>query len=161
MKTLLAHSYFQTTKRPLTAGTLFKNSMVALVKNLACKEPYYIRCIKPNEQKSPVIFDEERVTHQVCAHWFVFYGPDEVYFSFALLVLCLLFFICSYITSFTHQVCVWWLCLLWVLCGVCSLLLSCVASFKGLPVYYQYFCFVFILWWRHRTRGLSFSVALS
>ncbi|XP_042216717.1 unconventional myosin ID-like [Homarus americanus] len=54
-----------TTKRPLTAGTLFKNSMVALVKNLACKEPYYIRCIKPNDQKSPVIFDQERVTHQV------------------------------------------------------------------------------------------------
>ncbi|XP_064104605.1 unconventional myosin ID-like isoform X1 [Macrobrachium nipponense] len=53
------------TKRPLTAGTMFKNSMIALVKNLACKEPYYIRCIKPNDQKSPVIFDQERVTHQV------------------------------------------------------------------------------------------------
>lgn len=39
--------------------------MIALVKNLASKEPYYIRCIKPNDQKSPVIFDEERVTHQV------------------------------------------------------------------------------------------------
>ncbi|KAK8394631.1 hypothetical protein O3P69_005830 [Scylla paramamosain] len=60
-----AQDITMTTKRPLTAGTLFKNSMIALVKNLACKEPYYIRCIKPNEQKSPVIFDEERVTHQV------------------------------------------------------------------------------------------------
>jgi len=54
-----------TTKRPLTAGTIFKNSMIALVKNLASKEPYYVRCIKPNEQKSPVIFDSESVTHQV------------------------------------------------------------------------------------------------
>lgn len=27
----------EVTKRPLTAGTLFKNSMVALVENLACK----------------------------------------------------------------------------------------------------------------------------
>ncbi|XP_071512839.1 unconventional myosin ID isoform X2 [Panulirus ornatus] len=60
-----AQDITMTTKRPLTAGMLFKNSMVALVKNLACKEPYYIRCIKPNDQKSPVIFDQERVTHQV------------------------------------------------------------------------------------------------
>ncbi|CAG0909866.1 unnamed protein product, partial [Cyprideis torosa] len=53
------------TKRPLTAGTLFKNSMVALVENLSSKAPFYVRCIKPNEQKSPVIFDDERVEHQV------------------------------------------------------------------------------------------------
>ncbi|KAL3218260.1 hypothetical protein MRX96_031635 [Rhipicephalus microplus] len=50
---------------PLTAGTLFKNSMVALVQNLASKEPFYVRCIKPNEHKSPILFDEERVRHQV------------------------------------------------------------------------------------------------
>ena len=56
---------FQTTKRPLTAGTLFRNSMIALVKNLTNKEPFYVRCIKPNEVKSPVVFDEERVNHQV------------------------------------------------------------------------------------------------
>nr|XP_045596095.1 unconventional myosin ID-like [Procambarus clarkii] len=60
-----AQDITMTTKRPQTAGTLFKNSMVALVKNLASKEPYYIRCIKPNDQKSPVIFDQERVIHQV------------------------------------------------------------------------------------------------
>ncbi|KAK4874738.1 hypothetical protein RN001_014098 [Aquatica leii] len=55
----------ETTKRPLTAGTLFKNSMSALVQNLASKEPHYIRCIKPNEIKSPTVFDEERIRHQV------------------------------------------------------------------------------------------------
>ncbi|KAF4516830.1 hypothetical protein B566_EDAN006224 [Ephemera danica] len=48
-----------------TAGTLFKNSMVALVKNLASKEPYYVRCIKPNDNKSPIVFDAERICHQV------------------------------------------------------------------------------------------------
>ncbi|XP_037090493.1 unconventional myosin ID-like [Pollicipes pollicipes] len=55
----------KTTKRPLTAGTLFKNSMISLITNLASKQPHYVRCIKPNEEKSPVLFDRERVRHQV------------------------------------------------------------------------------------------------
>ncbi|XP_030405644.1 unconventional myosin-Ig isoform X2 [Gopherus evgoodei] len=58
-------SITEVTKRPLTAATLFKNSMVALVENLASKEPYYVRCIKPNDQKSPLLFDAERCRHQV------------------------------------------------------------------------------------------------
>ncbi|NWX93790.1 MYO1G protein, partial [Nothoprocta pentlandii] len=58
-------SITEVTKRPLTAATLFKNSMVALVDNLASKEPYYVRCIKPNDAKSPELFDEERCRHQV------------------------------------------------------------------------------------------------
>ncbi|XP_071959724.1 unconventional myosin-Id-like isoform X2 [Antedon mediterranea] len=55
----------QVTKRPLTAGTIFKNSMIDLVKKLTTKEPYYVRCIKPNEQKSPLLFNDERCLHQV------------------------------------------------------------------------------------------------
>ncbi|GAB1601174.1 unconventional myosin-Id [Argonauta hians] len=55
----------ETTKRPLTAGTNFKNSIIALVANLASKEPHYVRCIKPNDIKSPVHFDHDRVRHQV------------------------------------------------------------------------------------------------
>lgn len=55
----------QITKRPVTAGTSFKNSMAALVQNLQSKEPHYVRCIKPNEIKSPIAFNEERVRHQV------------------------------------------------------------------------------------------------
>ncbi|XP_063041875.1 unconventional myosin-Ig [Engraulis encrasicolus] len=58
-------SITEVTKRPLTAATLFKNSIIALVAKLACKEPYYVRCIKPNEMKSPVLFDEARCQHQV------------------------------------------------------------------------------------------------
>ncbi|KAK6620264.1 hypothetical protein RUM44_006665 [Polyplax serrata] len=55
----------KTTKRPLTAGSLFRNSMIALVKSLSSKEPFYVRCIKPNEIKSASVFDHDRVEHQV------------------------------------------------------------------------------------------------
>ncbi|ESO97046.1 hypothetical protein LOTGIDRAFT_143556 [Lottia gigantea] len=58
-------SVTETTRRPVTAGTNFKNSIIALVENLASKEPHYVRCIKPNELKSPSVFDDERVGHQV------------------------------------------------------------------------------------------------
>ncbi|VDM41595.1 unnamed protein product [Toxocara canis] len=60
-----AKAVTEVNKRPLTAGTMFKNSMLDLVEQLASKMPYYIRCIKPNEDKSSVKFDEERVDHQV------------------------------------------------------------------------------------------------
>ena len=39
--------------------------MQELVKNLASKDPYYVRCVKPNEIKSAQRFDFERVKHQV------------------------------------------------------------------------------------------------
>lgn len=55
----------KTTKRPLTAGTLFQRSMVDLVATLLKKEPFYVRCIKPNDVKSPQIFDDVRVAHQI------------------------------------------------------------------------------------------------
>ncbi|PVD30004.1 hypothetical protein C0Q70_09265 [Pomacea canaliculata] len=55
----------ETTKRPTTAGTDFKNSIIALVENLASKTPFYVRCIKPNEIKSPVQFNDTRCKHQV------------------------------------------------------------------------------------------------
>ncbi|TSK14721.1 Unconventional myosin-Id [Bagarius yarrelli] len=58
-------SITEVTKRPLTAATLFKNSMIALVENLASKEPYYVRCIKPNDVKSPLLFEYDRCKHQV------------------------------------------------------------------------------------------------
>lgn len=55
----------KTTKRPLTAGTLFQRSIIDLVNTLLKKEPFYVRCIKPNDIKSPTVFDDERVQHQV------------------------------------------------------------------------------------------------
>lgn len=60
-----AHSITQTTKRPQTAATLFKSSMSSLMKTLASKDPFYVRCIKPNELKSPHAFNDERVIHQI------------------------------------------------------------------------------------------------
>lgn len=49
----------------MTAGSAFKTSMIALVKTLNSKTPYYVRCIKPNENKAPVGIDYKRVVHQV------------------------------------------------------------------------------------------------
>lgn len=60
-----AQDITKTTKRPLTAGTLFQKSMIDLVATLLKKEPFYVRCIKPNDTKSPTIFDDVRVEHQV------------------------------------------------------------------------------------------------
>ena len=39
--------------------------MIALVDKLKTKDPFYVRCIKPNEIKSPMRFDDERCLHQV------------------------------------------------------------------------------------------------
>eukprot|EP00056_Hartaetosiga_gracilis_P004149 m.72055 g.72055 ORF g.72055 m.72055 type:complete len:1021 (+) comp11724_c0_seq1:162-3224(+) len=60
-----AQEITRVTKRPITAGTSFKKSMSALVEQLEKKEPFYVRCIKPNEHKSPDEFNRKRVAHQV------------------------------------------------------------------------------------------------
>ncbi|RVE55153.1 hypothetical protein evm_000051 [Chilo suppressalis] len=52
-------------KRPETAITQFKNSLNELIKILSSKEPSYIRCIKPNDNKAPMQFDDKLVSHQV------------------------------------------------------------------------------------------------
>lgn len=52
-------------KRPETAITQFKNSLNELIKILSSKEPSYIRCIKPNDFKTPMHFEDALVSHQV------------------------------------------------------------------------------------------------
>ncbi|XP_054612452.1 unconventional myosin-Ih [Dunckerocampus dactyliophorus] len=52
-------------KRPETVVTQFKSSLVGLTEILMTKEPWYIRCIKPNEAKQPGCFDDVLVRHQV------------------------------------------------------------------------------------------------
>jgi myosin-1 len=37
-------------KRPVTAGTQFRQALAELVTKLLACRPYYIRCIKPNEK---------------------------------------------------------------------------------------------------------------
>ena len=39
--------------------------MVVLKTGKLYQEPHYIRCIKPNDAKSPVLFDQKLVEHQV------------------------------------------------------------------------------------------------
>lgn len=60
-----AQSQHEITKRPITAATRFKNSIIGLVQNLSTKDPFYVRCIKPNELKTPQNFDFEKVKAQV------------------------------------------------------------------------------------------------
>lgn len=52
-------------KRPLTAGTQFKNNVNDLVAKLLQCQPHYIRCIKSNDRKAAFGYDAERVSHQV------------------------------------------------------------------------------------------------
>lgn len=56
---------YKNKKRPDTAVTQFRNSLNNLMEILMCKEPSYIRCIKPNDLQAPGSFDDELVLHQV------------------------------------------------------------------------------------------------
>lgn len=50
--------------RPTTGGSQFTTSVAALLKTLYECQPHYIRTIKPNDQKTPLSFDETRVREQ-------------------------------------------------------------------------------------------------
>ncbi|NXH62586.1 MYO1A protein, partial [Rhabdornis inornatus] len=52
-------------KLPPTTGFQFKSSVAMLMKNLYSKNPNYIRCIKPNDTKSAMVFTPELVLAQV------------------------------------------------------------------------------------------------
>ncbi|XP_049674555.1 unconventional myosin-Ia [Accipiter gentilis] len=52
-------------KLPPTAGFQFKASVTTLMKNLYSKNPNYIRCIKPNETKTAMLFTPELVLAQI------------------------------------------------------------------------------------------------
>ncbi|KAF9800216.1 hypothetical protein SFRURICE_004429 [Spodoptera frugiperda] len=64
-KSNLASPSPQTSKRPPSAATLFRNSMSALVTGLQSKEPFYVRCVKPNPYQAPTNWDDQLVRHQV------------------------------------------------------------------------------------------------
>ncbi|CAG8541360.1 16426_t:CDS:10, partial [Acaulospora morrowiae] len=52
-------------KRPPTASDKIKTSANALVNNLMQAQPSYIRTIKPNQNKSPIEYDQKMVLHQI------------------------------------------------------------------------------------------------
>eukprot|EP01135_Chromosphaera_perkinsii_P000792 Nk52_evm80s151 gene=Nk52_evmTU80s151 len=60
-----AQKVTEVTKRPVTAGSGFKASLIELTKALTSKQPHYIRCIKPNDNKQAGVFDKSLVKHQI------------------------------------------------------------------------------------------------
>uniref|UniRef100_A0A8B9Q6R1 Myosin VIIB n=1 Tax=Apteryx owenii TaxID=8824 RepID=A0A8B9Q6R1_APTOW len=53
------------TKRLSTLGGQFKKSLEKLMKILGQCQPYFIRCIKPNDFKKPLLFDRELCIQQL------------------------------------------------------------------------------------------------
>ncbi|XP_069105456.1 myosin-VIIa-like isoform X1 [Argopecten irradians] len=54
-----------TRKRAPTLGSQFKKSLELLMKTLGACQPFFVRCIKPNELKKPLIFDRELCCKQL------------------------------------------------------------------------------------------------
>jgi hypothetical protein len=51
--------------RKQTVGLAFKNSLESLIKTIETTKPHYVRCIKPNEKRSPSDFDERLTLQQL------------------------------------------------------------------------------------------------
>ncbi|XP_074955503.1 unconventional myosin-VIIb [Phalacrocorax aristotelis] len=60
-----AYKSLDTTKRLSTLGGQFKQSLEKLMKILKQCQPYFIRCIKPNDYKKPLLFDRELCIKQL------------------------------------------------------------------------------------------------
>ncbi|XP_074650260.1 myosin-IIIb-like isoform X2 [Tubulanus polymorphus] len=52
-------------KKKITVGLQFKNSLEAMMERMKSAVPLFIRCIKPNNEKLPNKFDDERVSKQL------------------------------------------------------------------------------------------------
>jgi myosin heavy subunit len=48
-----------------TLGGQFRNQLIGLVTNLRVTEPHFVRCVKPNHQKKPAIFDGQLALRQL------------------------------------------------------------------------------------------------
>ena len=52
-------------KKKQTVGLAFKASLEELIKTIETTKPHYVRCIKPNEERSPSAFDERLTLQQL------------------------------------------------------------------------------------------------
>lgn len=52
-------------KRAVTAATQFRTQVNSLADALLQCAPHYIRCIKPNNEKRAMLFDDASVLHQI------------------------------------------------------------------------------------------------
>ncbi|CAB3378797.1 Hypothetical predicted protein [Cloeon dipterum] len=64
-KAVFTEKELESKKRPETAASQFKKSLNKLMQILVTKDPSYVRCIKPNNEQTSGIFDEQLVRHQV------------------------------------------------------------------------------------------------
>lgn len=55
----------ETRKRTPTLGSQFKKSLDSLMATLNSCSPFFVRCIKPNEFKKPLLFDRQLVVRQL------------------------------------------------------------------------------------------------
>ncbi len=56
-----------TTTRKKTVGSQFRDSLTLLMSSLNATTPHYVRCIKPNDEKSAFVFDPHRAVQQLRA----------------------------------------------------------------------------------------------
>ena len=55
----------ETRRKSPTLGLQFKKSLDALMSTLSQCQPFFVRCVKPNEEKAPLVFDRELCTRQL------------------------------------------------------------------------------------------------